>query len=95
MPFGNVIIGLANFKGKEGQKQSTNMFTFGVGGGIKYFLSDAIGLRLQARLIFPMQFSGVGLGCGIGTGGGGCGECSINRAVSPICASTPFNAVIR
>ena len=61
IPFGNVIVGISNFKGKEGRNESVNMFTFGVGGGIKYFLSDAIGLRLQARLIFPMQFSGVGL----------------------------------
>ncbi len=73
VPFGTANMGMANFKGKEGAGQSVNMFVVGVGGGIKYFLSDAIGIRLQARLIFPMRFSGVGIGCGIGTGGGGCG----------------------
>lgn len=73
VPFGIFNIGMTNFKGTEGAGQSFNTFTVGAGGGIKYFLSDAIGIRLQARLIFPMTFSGVGFGCGIGTGGGGCG----------------------
>ena len=53
--------------------QSNTWFTAGLGGGLRYYLSDKIGIRLQARLLLPMQFGGVGFGCGIGTGGGGCG----------------------
>jgi hypothetical protein len=73
VPYGILNVGLVNFKGKEGKQQSTNMFVAGLGAGIKYYLSEKVGLRLQGRFLLPMQFSGVGLGCSIGTGGSGCG----------------------
>jgi hypothetical protein len=72
IPFGLFNIGMTNFKNTE-DNYSRNMFTVGLGGGIKYFVNDKIGIRLQARLLFPMQYGGVSFGCGIGTGGGGCG----------------------
>ena len=34
------------------------VFSFHLGGGVKWWLSDAIGLRLGARLLFPVLFSG-------------------------------------
>lgn len=52
---------------------SNTYFVVGLGGGFKYYFNDVIGIKGQARLLFPMQFGGVGFGCGIGTGGGGCG----------------------
>jgi len=72
VPFGIFNIGLVNFKNTE-DNYSLNMFTIGFGGGIKYFFNDQIGIRLQARLLAPMQYGGISIGCGIGTGGGGCG----------------------
>jgi len=36
------------------------------GGGGKFYLSDKIGLRLQARMLLPMTFSGGGAWCGTG-----------------------------
>ncbi|NJN28053.1 MAG: porin family protein [Cyclobacteriaceae bacterium] len=73
VPFGIFNLGMVNFKAiKSGD--NTTMFAVGMGGGVKYFLSDKFGIRLQARLISPMQFAGVSLGCGIGSGGGGCGS---------------------
>jgi len=76
VPYGLVNIGMLNIKSDEFsnyQSNSVNYFTMGLGGGLRYYLSDRIGIRLQARLLLPMQFGGVGFGCGIGTGGANCG----------------------
>lgn len=69
VPFGIVNIGVMNVKGEK-INFSENWFTVGLGGGLKYYLSDNVGIRLQARLFLPMQFAGVGFGCGTG----GCGS---------------------
>jgi hypothetical protein len=71
IPFGIFNIGAANFKNTENGNNAT-YFAVGFGGGIKYFMNDKVGIRLQARIMAPMTFSGVYLGCGIGTGGAGC-----------------------
>ncbi len=68
IPFGLLNLGVMNMQGKT-INFSENWFTVGLGGGLKYYLSDKIGIRLQARLLLPMQFAGIGFGCG----GGGCG----------------------
>jgi hypothetical protein len=73
VPYGIVNVGLLNVKSKESESYSQNSFVAGGGLGIKYFLSDMVGIRLQARLLVPMRFTGVSIGCGIGTGGAGCG----------------------
>ncbi len=44
-------------------------FSIALGGGIKYFLSDKIGIRTQIRLLMPIFFAGGGLY--FGTGGSG------------------------
>jgi len=38
-------------------------FTLGLGAGMKYFFSDAVGIRVQARFLLPMYFNGY---CGWG-----------------------------
>ena len=76
VPYGLVNIGILNAKShgeNPAYRDSNNWFTAGLGGGLRYYLSDRIGIKLQARILLPMQFGGVGFGCGIGTGGGGCG----------------------
>jgi len=65
IPYGVFNIGVLNVKGKE-INFSENWFTVGLGGGLKYYFSDRVGIRLQARLLLPMQFAGVGFGCGTG-----------------------------
>lgn len=72
VPYGILNGGLVSFRAKEGRKQSTTMFVAGIGAGVKYAVSERVGLRLQGRFLLPMQFSGVGLGCGIGAGSSGC-----------------------
>jgi len=70
VPFGLLNLGVMNMKG-ETINFSENWFTVGLGGGLKYYLNDRIGIRLQARLLLPMQFGGIGIGCGTGGCGGG------------------------
>ena len=48
-------------------------FAMNLGLGLKYFISDRVGIRVQARLLLPLYFAGGGFGCSIGTGGSGCG----------------------
>lgn len=67
IPYGLFNIGVLNVQGQQ-ISFSENWFTVGLGGGLKYYISDRIGIRLQARLLLPMQFAGIGFGCG----GGGC-----------------------
>jgi hypothetical protein len=64
VPFGVFNLGVLNVKGES--NWSENWFTVGLGGGLKYYFSDRIGIRLQARLFLPMQFAGIGFGCGTG-----------------------------
>ena len=41
-------------------------FSIAFGGGGKFYLSDKIGIRLQARLLLPLNFNSVGMWCGTG-----------------------------
>ena len=69
IPYGVFNLGVMNLKSNV-DSWSENWFTVGLGGGLKYYFSDHVGIRLQARLFLPMQFAGVGFGCG----SGGCGS---------------------
>jgi hypothetical protein len=76
VPYGIVNVGILHTQSEGFDNvpgESNTWFTAGLGGGLRYYLSDRVGIKLQARLLLPMQFGGVGFGCGIGTGGGGCG----------------------
>lgn len=76
VPYGIVNVGILSTQSDPYSTVSGNSntyFTAGLGGGLRYYVSDNIGIKLQARLLLPMQFGGVGFGCGIGTGGSGCG----------------------
>jgi opacity protein-like surface antigen len=78
-PFGAVTIGAVLFQGSDVRLANGTTvgaddlwrFGFTLGGGAKIYLSDRIGLRLQARLMAPLYFSGGGVY--FGTGGSGFG----------------------
>ena len=56
----------------DGQRVSVSdewRFSIALGGGIKYFLSDKIGIRTQIRILMPIYFAGGSLY--FGTGGSG------------------------
>jgi len=72
VPYGLLNIGASNFNPQEDSANPVR-FSIGLGLGMRYFFTPVIGVRLQARLLMPLYFGGVGFGCGIGTGGSSCG----------------------
>ncbi len=66
--FGSFTFGGTTFSPKSDFNfQSQTYFSFTVGGGAKIWLTDVIGIRLQARLLMPITWGGFT----IGTGGAG------------------------
>ncbi len=81
-PFGTIGMGTVIWSTKEysGNKWQ---FQFSVGAGVKIWLSDRIGLRVQGSMMMPLVYNGAGFGCGIGTGGSGCGGAIYTR-ITPV-----------
>ncbi len=78
-PFGTFAVGVAWMS--PGQSKQNNVkledevrLAVGFGGGVKIFFTENIGLRLHARLLMPLIFSGGGFY--FGTGGAGFGVSS-------------------
>jgi len=67
-PYTLATLGATLFDAKDAALGDEWRFSIAFGGGGKFYLSDKIGLRLQARMLMPMTFSGGGMWCG----GGGC-----------------------
>jgi hypothetical protein len=65
-PYGVVGVGAASFNPVGSTWGTEWLFAAHFGGGAKIFLSESIGLRLQARALLPMTFGGGGLWCGTG-----------------------------
>ena len=74
VPYGAFSLGATRFNRPE-SVEGGETWRFSITGalGIKYFFTDAFGIKAQARLLMPLYFNGVYLGCGISTGGSGCG----------------------
>ena len=68
-PFGLLSLGASLFAPSDAQYSAQWLFSFALGGGLKVDFSDKVGLRLQARLIVPLQLSSGGVW--FGTGGAG------------------------
>jgi hypothetical protein len=68
-PFGLISVGASLFSPTDSKYSDQWLFSFALGGGLKVDLSDRIGIRLQARLIVPVQLAGGGVY--FGTGGAG------------------------
>lgn len=71
--FGGLTLGAAYYNTTDNSIADVWRFAFGLQAGLKYFFNDAIGLRLQGRMLFPIYGGGAGMYCGIGTGGSSCG----------------------
>jgi hypothetical protein len=71
--FGSLTIGAAYLNIKDPEINDVWRFAATLGGGIKIFPTDRIGIRLQGRLLMPMYWGNVGFYAGIGTGGGSAG----------------------
>ncbi len=72
VPYGLFSLGVSRFAPEE-TLQDYWRFAINTGLGMKYFFTDKVGIRIQARLLMPLYFAGAGFGCSIGTGGSGCG----------------------
>lgn len=73
-PYLTVALGLTVWDPKTSQLNSKTQFSATVGGGLKFWITDLLGIRVQGSMLMPMIFNGFGFGCGIGTGGSSCGS---------------------
>jgi hypothetical protein len=81
-PFATLAAGIVIWDPKSSQYNSKTQFAATFGGGLKIWLTEMIGIRLQGSMLMPMVWNGVGFGCGIGTGGASCGS-SVYTRVTP------------
>ncbi len=65
-PYAGLSGGFTIFDPVDSFYASRTKFAFGVTGGVKYFFTDRIGIRMQAQLLMPIEWGGVYY-----TGGGG------------------------
>lgn len=65
-PFTSFSLGATLFSPIDSDFSEEWRFSITFGGGGKFYLSDKVGIRLQARLLMPLNFSGVGMWCGTG-----------------------------
>ncbi len=73
-PFGAFTVGATLFDAKDATRSDEWLASMTFGGGGKFDLSKSIGIRLQARILVPLIFSGGGLWCGTGGCGVGVGS---------------------
>lgn len=71
-PFATVGAGIAVWAPKTKAVDTKTQFSASVGAGLKIWITDAVGIRLQGSMLMPLVYNGFGFGCGIGTGGSGC-----------------------
>lgn len=65
-PFTSFSLGATLFSPIDSDFSEEWRFSITFGGGGKIYLSDNVGVRLQARLLMPLNFSGAGMWCGSG-----------------------------
>ena len=70
-PFFAFTVGATLFDAKDASLTDEWLFSITLGGGGKFDLSKSVGIRLQARMLVPLVFSGGGLW--VGTGGASVG----------------------
>jgi len=58
-PFAGLSGGFTVFSPDDSSYNSSTKFSIGMTGGIKYFFSDSIGVRLQTQLLVPIDWGGV------------------------------------
>ena len=64
VPFAGMSAGWASFNPDEPEYSTNTRFSLGATGGLKYFFSDHVGIRMQAQLLMPIEWGGVYLGTG-------------------------------
>lgn len=69
MGFGSMTMGAVWFDPKDETVQDTWRFSMTLGGGLKVFFSERVGIRLQGRMLLPMYWGGSSFYYGMGGGG--------------------------
>ena len=62
--FGSLTFGGTTFAPKEYGYNNKTYFSVGIGGGLKLWLSDVVGVRVQARMLMPVTWGGFYFGTG-------------------------------
>ena len=75
--FGTFKLGMSYFTTNQNDIENDYRFAASLGGGMKIFFNDKVGLRLQGNLHLPMYFDGIWIGGGSGGVSGGVGTTSI------------------
>jgi hypothetical protein len=65
-PFAAFTIGATYFNPKDRNYETDWKFSFTAGGGIKYYFTDNLGVRLQWRFLVPIYFSSASIFCNDG-----------------------------
>ena len=60
-PYGAFTLGFTRFHVKDANFYDAYRFSIAPGAGLKIYLTDNIGIRLQGRLLLPLEFYGLGL----------------------------------
>ncbi len=58
-PFAGLSGGFTIFDPTDSLFESRTKFAFGLTGGVKYFFTERIGIRMQAQLLMPIEWGGV------------------------------------
>jgi opacity protein-like surface antigen len=68
-PFAAFTIGATYFNPKDYNYEGDWKFSFTAGGGIKYYFTDNLGVRLQWRFLVPIYFTSASIFCNDGNCG--------------------------
>ena len=77
MPFGSMSFGLILLHPQSVLYSDEWQFSFTIGGGLKYYMTRNLGLRLQARALIPLYWGSGGIWCGTGGCSAGIGSTSL------------------
>ncbi len=66
LPFVSLAFGAVLFHPTSARYSDEWFFSASLGGGLKFYLNNRLGLRLQARALFPLIWGSGGLWCGTG-----------------------------
>ena len=72
VPFFGMSAGWSTFNPDDRQYNSSTKFELGISGGLKYFFTNNLGIRLQTQLLMPIDWGGVyfsNSGSGVSVGG--------------------------
>ncbi|MGL1885829.1 MAG: porin family protein [Reichenbachiella sp.] len=70
-PYGAISLGMTSYNPDTDDFNSVVRFSMALGGGLKIWPTEKIGLKMQAKMFMPMTLDGVGIYCGSGGCGGG------------------------